>query len=162
MMTTIHAYTNDQQILDKRHKDLRRARAAGSNIIPTTTGAAKAVGTVIPNLEGKVHGMAFRVPTASVSVTDVVSNLNTPASVEEINSVYKTASNETMRGILDFNMEPLVSSDYRENPYSCIVDGLSTITLGTNMIKTVGWYDNEWGYSLRTIELAQYIGQKGL
>ncbi len=144
MMTTIHAYTNDQQILDKRHKDLRRARAAGSNIIPTTTGAAKAVGTVIPNLEGKVHGMAFRVPTASVSVTDVVSNLNTPASVEEINSVYKTASNETMRGILDFNMEPLVSSDYRENPYSCIVDGLSTITLGTNMVKTVGWYDNEW------------------
>ena len=160
MMTTIHAYTNDQQILDKRHKDMRRARAAATNIIPTTTGAAKAVGTVIPELKGKVHGMAFRVPTSTVSVTDVVANLKRKATTTEINEAYLEASNSHLRGILDFSMEPLVSSDYKQNPYSCIIDGLSTITLDGNMVKVVGWYDNEWAYSLRTLDLANHISNK--
>ena len=162
MMTTIHSYTNDQQILDKRHKDMRRARSAATNIIPTTTGAARAVGQVIPSLQNKVHGMAFRVPTATVSVTDVVANLTSDASVEEINLSYQKAAAESMRGILDFSTEPLVSTDYRQSPFSCVIDGLSTITLEGNMVKIVGWYDNEWGYSLRTIDLAQYLANIGI
>jgi glyceraldehyde 3-phosphate dehydrogenase len=161
MMTTIHSYTNDQQVLDKRHKDMRRARAAGTNIIPTTTGAAKAVGQVIPALEGKVHGMAFRVPTATVSVTDVVATLESSITPDVINQAYINASEGSLNGILDFTLEPLVSSDYRKNKFSCVIDGLSTITLGTNMVKVVGWYDNEWGYSLRTIDMARYVAAKG-
>ena len=161
MMTTIHSYTNDQQVLDKRHKDKRRARAAAMNIIPTTTGAAKAVGQVIPNLEGKVHGMAFRVPTATVSVTDFVATLKTRATAEEINLAYQEVSQNRLDGILEYSNEPLVSSDYRESKYSCTIDGLSTITLDNNMVKVVGWYDNEWGYSCRTVELAKLVGEAG-
>ncbi|MDP7628498.1 MAG: type I glyceraldehyde-3-phosphate dehydrogenase [SAR202 cluster bacterium] len=161
MMTTIHSYTNDQQVLDKRHKDKRRARAAAMNIIPTTTGAAKAVGQVIPNLEGKVHGMAFRVPTATVSVTDFVATLKTRATAEEINLAYQEVSQNRLNGILEYSNEPLVSSDYRESKYSCTIDGLSTITLDTNMAKVVGWYDNEWGYSCRTVELAKLVAEAG-
>ena len=161
MMTTIHSYTNDQQVLDKRHKDKRRARAAAMNIIPTTTGAAKAVGQVIPNLEGKVHGMAFRVPTATVSVTDFVATLKTRATAEEINLAYQEVSQNRLDGILEYSNEPLVSSDYRESKYSCTIDGLSTITLDNNMAKVVGWYDNEWGYSCRTVELAKLAGAAG-
>ena len=161
MMTTIHSYTNDQQVLDKRHKDKRRARAAAMNIIPTTTGAAKAVGQVIPNLEGKVHGMAFRVPTATVSVTDFVATLKTRATAEEINLAYQEVSQNRLDGILEYSNEPLVSSDYRESKYSCTIDGLSTITLDNNMTKVVGWYDNEWGYSCRTVELAKLVGEAG-
>ena len=162
MITTIHSYTNDQQVLDKRHKDKRRARAAAMNIIPTTTGAAKAVGQVIPNLEGKVHGMAFRVPTATVSVTDFVATLKKRASAEEINLAYQEASHNRLNGILEYSNEPLVSSDYRESKYSCTIDGLSTITLDDNMVKVVGWYDNEWGYSCRTVELAKLVAEAGL
>ena len=161
MMTTIHSYTNDQQVLDKRHKDKRRARAAAMNIIPTTTGAAKAVGQVIPSLEGKVHGMAFRVPTATVSVTDFVATLKTRATAEEINLAYQEVSQNRLDGILEYSNEPLVSSDYRESKYSCTIDGLSTITLDNNMAKVVGWYDNEWGYSCRTVELAKLVGEAG-
>ena len=161
MMTTIHSYTNDQQVLDKRHKDKRRARAAAMNIIPTTTGAAKAVGQVIPNLEGKVHGMAFRVPTATVSVTDFVATLKTRATAEEINLAYQEVSQNRLNGILEYSNEPLVSSDYRESKYSCTIDGLSTITLDNNMTKVVGWYDNEWGYSCRTVELAKLVAEAG-
>jgi glyceraldehyde 3-phosphate dehydrogenase len=161
MMTTIHSYTNDQQVLDKRHKDKRRARAAAMNIIPTTTGAAKAVGQVIPNLEGKVHGMAFRVPTATVSVTDFVATLKTRATAEEINLAYQEVSQNRLNGILEYSNEPLVSSDYRGSKYSCTIDGLSTITLDNNMTKVVGWYDNEWGYSCRTVELAKLVAEAG-
>ena len=162
MMTTIHSYTNDQQILDKRHKDPRRARAAAMNIIPTTTGAAKAVGKVIPELDGKVHGMAFRVPTASVSVTDFVATLNSKTDATAVNQAYELAASGKLSGILDFSTEPLVSTDYKGNKNSCIIDGLSTLSLNENMVKIVGWYDNEWGYSCRTIELASYIASKGI
>ena len=161
MMTTIHSYTNDQQVLDKRHKDKRRARAAAMNIIPTTTGAAKAVEQVLPNLEGKVHGMAFRVPTATVSVTDFVATLKKRATAEEINQAYLEVSQNSLNGILQYSNEPLVSSDYRGSKYSCTIDGLSTITLDDNMAKVVGWYDNEWGYSCRTVELAKLVGEAG-
>jgi glyceraldehyde 3-phosphate dehydrogenase len=162
MLTTIHSYTNDQQVLDKRHKDKRRARAAAMNIIPTTTGAAKAVGQVLPNLKGKINGMAFRVPTATVSVTDFVATLKKRASAEEINLAYLEASQNRLNGILEYSNEPLVSSDYRESKYSCTIDGLSTITLDNNMAKVVGWYDNEWAYSCRTVELAKLVAEAGL
>ena len=162
MMTTIHSYTNDQQILDKRHKDPRRARAAAMNIIPTTTGAAKAVAKVIPDLDGKVHGMAFRVPTASVSVTDFVATLNSKTDAASVNKAYQSAAAGKLSGILEYSNEPLVSSDYRGSKSSCIIDGRSTLSLNENMVKIVGWYDNEWGYSCRTIELASYIASKGL
>lgn len=162
MMTTIHAYTNDQQVLDKRHKDMRRARAAAMNIIPTTTGAAKAVGEVLPNLYGKVHGMAFRVPTATVSVTDFVSTLKTKVTAEDINEAYMEVAQNKLNGILDYSDKPLVSSDYRESRFSCTIDGLSTITLEDNMAKVVGWYDNEWGYSCRTVELAKLVADAGI
>ena len=132
------------------------------NIIPTTTRAAKAVGQVIPNLEGKVHGMAFRVPTATVSVTDFVATLKKRASAEEINLAYQEASHNRLNGILEYSNEPLVSSDYRESKYSCTIDGLSTITLDDNMVKVVGWYDNEWGYSCRTVELSKLVSEAGL
>ena len=162
MMTTIHSYTNDQQILDKRHKDPRRARAAALNIIPTTTGAARAVGKVIPDLHGKIDGMAFRVPTASVSVTDFVASLESPVDEKTINQAYQSAADGILSGILDFSNEPLVSTDYKGNKSSCVIDGLSTLSINSNLVKVVGWYDNEWGYSCRTIELAKYIASKGL
>ena len=162
LMSTIHAYTNDQKILDQVHDDLRRARAAAMNIIPTTTGAAKAVGLVLPELNGKIHGMAFRVPTSTVSVTDFVATLGRSASVEEINQAYQEASRNSLRGILDYTIEPLVSSDFKQNPHSAIIDGQSTMSMEGSLAKVVGWYDNEWGYSCRTADLAAFLDEKGL
>ena len=162
LMSTIHAYTNDQHILDQFHSDLRRARAAAMNIVPTTTGAARAVGVVIPELQGKIHGMAFRVPTSTVSITDLVAVLDREVSVDEINSVYREAANSTLKGILEYCTEPLVSVDFKGNPHSCILDSLSTMVIGGNMVKVLGWYDNEWGYSCRTSDLAVFLAEKGL
>lgn len=162
MMTTVHSYTNDQQILDLPHKDLRRARAAAENIIPTTTGAAKAVGLVLPELQGKLNGFSLRVPTPNVSVTDLVAELDKSVTAEEINDALKTAAAGPMKGILDFSDEPLVSKDYNGNPHSSIVDGLSTMVIEGNMVKVVSWYDNEWGYSNRVVDLAVFMGKKGI
>ena len=162
MMTTVHSYTNDQQILDLPHKDLRRARAAAENIIPTTTGAAKAVGLVLPELQGKLNGFSLRVPTPNVSVTDLVAELDKSVTAEEINDALKTAAAGPMKGILDFSNEPLVSKDYNGNPHSSIVDGLSTMVIDGNMVKVVSWYDNEWGYSNRVVDLAVFMGKKGI
>lgn len=160
LMTTVHSYTNDQQILDLPHKDLRRARAAALNIIPTTTGAAKAVALVLPELKGKLNGMAMRVPTPNVSVVDLVCELEKPATVDEINAALKKAAEGPLKGILAFSEEPLVSGDYNHNSNSSIVDGLSTMVID-GMIKVVSWYDNEWGYSNRVVDLVAYIAQKG-
>lgn len=157
LMTTIHSYTGDQMILDKVHPDLRRARAAAMNIIPTTTGAAKAVGLVLPELNGKIHGMSFRVPTSTGSVTDFVANLKTDVTVEGINEAYKSASQNALVGILDYTDEQLVSGDFIRNPHSAIIDGPSTMSMEGNLVKVVGWYDNEWGYSCRTADLAAFI-----
>lgn len=162
LMTTVHAYTNDQRILDQAHKDLRRARAAGESIIPTTTGAAKAVALVLPQLKGKLNGFAMRVPVANVSVVDLVVELAKNATVEEINGALKAAAEGNLKGILQYTEEPLVSKDFNGNPHSSIVDGLSTMVIGDNMAKVVAWYDNEWAYSVRLVELAQYIAAKGL
>ncbi|SHH94307.1 type I glyceraldehyde-3-phosphate dehydrogenase [Sporanaerobacter acetigenes] len=159
LMTTVHSYTNDQQILDKRHKDLRRARAAAESIIPTTTGAAKAVALVIPELKGKLNGFAMRVPTPTVSVVDVVFEVEKATTAEEVNQALKEASEGSMKGILGFSDEPLVSVDYKGDPRSSIVDGLSTMAID-NMVKVVSWYDNEWGYSRRVVDLAGYIANK--
>ena len=161
LMTTIHSYTNDQSILDQGHSDLRRARSAAVNIIPTSTGAARAVGLVLPDLNGKLNGMALRVPTPTGSVTDFVATLKRSASVEEVNAAYLEASLGALSGVLEYSEDPLVSSDIVRNPRSCILDALSTMTVGNNMVKVVGWYDNEWGYSCRTADLAAYIA-KGL
>ncbi|BAH06403.1 type I glyceraldehyde-3-phosphate dehydrogenase [Clostridium kluyveri] len=157
LMTTIHAYTGDQRLVDKSHKDLRRARAAGESIIPTTTGAAKAVAKVLPNLEGKLNGFALRVPTVTVSITDLVCELSKPATVEEINKAFKRAAQGPLEGILGYSEEPLVSIDYKGDNRSSIVDGLSTLIMGDNMVKVVSWYDNEWAYSCRTVDLVNYI-----
>lgn len=156
-MTTVHSYTNDQQILDLPHKDLRRARAAGMSIIPTTTGAAKAVTLVLPELEGKLNGFAMRVPTPNVSVVDFVADLLKDTSVEEINDSLKEAAAGPMKGVLGYSELPLVSRDYNGDPHSSIVDGLSTMVLDGNMVKVVAWYDNEWGYSCRVVDLAAYV-----
>lgn len=161
LMTTVHSYTNDQAILDANHSDLRRARAAAESIIPTTTGAAKAVALVIPELKGKLNGMAMRVPTPTVSVVDVTFELEKPATAEEINAAFKEAAEGDLKGILGFSDEPLVSIDYRKDPRSSIIDGLSTMVID-NMAKIVSWYDNEWGYSVRVVDLARYIATKGL
>jgi len=162
LMTTIHSYTGDQNILDKVHEDLRRARSAAQNIIPTTTGAAKAVGVVLPELNGKIHGMAFRVPTSTGSVTDFVANLSKGASEKDINEAYQEAAAGSLSGILQYTDEPLVSSDFIGNPHSSIIDGLSTMSLQDDMVKVVGWYDNEWGYSSRTADLAAFLTDAGL
>ncbi len=159
LMTTIHAYTNDQQILDKRHKDLRRARTAAQNIVPTTTGAAKAVALVLPELKGKLNGFSVRVPVPTVSMVDVVFEVEKPATAEEINKALKEASEGELKGILGYSEEPLVSSDYIADPRSSIVDGLSTMVIG-NMVKIVSWYDNEWGYSERVVDLAKLVANK--
>jgi len=161
-MTTIHAYTNDQVILDTVHKDLRRARAAGINIVPTTTGAAKAVTLVIPELKGRLDGMAFRVPVATVSVCDFVATLERPATVPEINEAFRDAALESLRGILGYCDEPLVSSDFKGNPHSSIFDALSTMVIGGNLVKAVAWYDNEWGYACRVADLCAMLAEKGL
>lgn len=160
LITTIHSYTNDQSILDKTHKDLRRARAAGESIIPTTTGAAKAVAKVLPQLKGKLNGFALRVPTPTVSITDLVCELNKNVTVEEINEVFKKASEGEMAGILGYSDEPLVSVDYKGDNRSSIVDGLSTMVIEDNMVKVVAWYDNEWGYSARVVDLVGYVAEQ--
>ena len=162
LMTTIHAYTNDQRILDMYHKDLRRVRAAALNIIPTTTGAAKAVTMVIPELKGRVHGLAFRIPTPTVSVVDFVAELAQDVDVEEVNRALKAAADGELRGILEYCSEELVSVDFKGNPASSIVDAPSTMVIGGNMVKVLSWYDNEWGYSCRLADLAVYITDKGL
>jgi glyceraldehyde 3-phosphate dehydrogenase len=162
LMTTVHAYTNDQQILDQAHPDLRRARAAAQNIIPTNTGAAKVVGLVIPELNGKLHGMALRVPVPTGSITDFVADLNRDVTVDEVNAAYKAAAEGHLKGVLEYTEDPIVSSDIKMNPHSCILDATSTMVMGGNMVKVLGWYDNEWGYSCRTTDLAAFIASKGL
>jgi glyceraldehyde 3-phosphate dehydrogenase len=161
-MTTIHSYTNDQQLLDLPHKDLRRARAAALSMIPTSTGAAKAVALVLPELKGKFDGISVRVPTPNVSLVDVVINLETEATAEEVNRAFKDAANEELRGILAFSEEPLVSSDFKRNSNSSIVDAEYTKVINGNMLKVLSWYDNEWGYSCRVRDLIKYIAGKGL
>lgn len=162
LMTTIHSYTNDQRILDVFHRDLRRARAAAINIIPTTTGAAHMVTVVIPELKGKLHGIAIRVPTATVSIVDFVADLNREATVEEVNDAFKKAAERELKGIVEYCDEPLVSSDFKGNPASAIFDALSTMVIDGNFVKVLAWYDNEWGYSCRLADLASYIANKGL
>jgi glyceraldehyde 3-phosphate dehydrogenase len=162
LMTTVHAYTNDQQILDQVHPDLRRARAAGVNIIPTNTGAAKVVGVVIPELAGRLHGMALRVPVSDGSITDFVADLERDTTVDEVNAAFKAAADGPLANVLEYTEEPIVSSDIRGNPNSCILDGLSTMVMEGNMVKVLGWYDNEWGYSCRTSDLAAYMVEQGL
>jgi glyceraldehyde 3-phosphate dehydrogenase len=162
LLTTIHAYTNDQVILDTVHKDLRRARAAALNIIPTTTGAARAVTVVMPALKGRLDGMALRVPTSTVSLCDFVATLEKAVTREEANQAFKEAASKPLRGILEYSEEPLVSIDFKGNPASSIVDGLATMVLGDNMVKVLAWYDNEWAYACRTGDLCSYIVQKGL
>jgi len=158
LMTTIHAYTNDQSILDVSHKDLRRARAAAMSMIPTSTGAAKAIGEVMPELKGKLNGLSIRVPTPTVSLVDLVAEVEKETTVEEVNAVLKEAAEGSLKGILGYSDLPLVSSDYKCNPLSSIVDGLSTQVVEGTMIKVLSWYDNEWGYSARTVELAAQLG----
>ncbi len=162
LMNTIHSYTNDQRILDQVHSDLRRARSAGVNIIPTTTGAARALALVIPELKGRFDGMSLRVPTVTVSVVDFVADLRRPTTKDEVNDAFKQAAAGSLNGILDYTDEPLVSTDFRGDPHSSIIDGLSTMVVGGNMVKVVAWYDNEWGYSCRIADLTHFIAEKGL
>ncbi len=161
LMNTIHSYTNDQRILDLPHKDLRRARAAALNIIPTTTGAAKAVALVIPELKGKLNGFALRVPTPTVSIVDLTCQLSKSVTVEQINEALKQAAEGKMKGVLGYTEEPLVSMDFKGCELSSIVDGLSTMVIEDDMVKVVAWYDNEWGYSNRVMDLVEYIAAKG-
>jgi glyceraldehyde 3-phosphate dehydrogenase len=162
-MTTVHSYTNDQVVLDGPHKDLRRARSAGTNIIPTSTGAAKAMSLVIPELKGKLDGFSLRVPTPTVSIVDFVAETDKPATVESLNAAFKAASeSDAMRGILGFSDEPLVSSDYRMDPRSSIIDGLSTMVIGETLVKVITWYDNEWGYSCRVADLIALVCEAGI
>ncbi|MDW8052247.1 MAG: type I glyceraldehyde-3-phosphate dehydrogenase [Armatimonadota bacterium] len=162
IMTTVHAYTNDQRVLDQVHKDLRRARAAAANIIPTSTGAAKAIHLVLPELKGRMHGIALRVPTLTVSVVDLTVTLSRPATAEEINAAFRHAAEGSLKGILGVTDEPLVSMDFRGDERSAIVDLPSTIVMGDRLAKVLAWYDNEWGYSCRVADLAKYIASKGL
>lgn len=161
LMTTVHSYTNDQHTLDLMHKDLRRARAVALSIIPTTTGAARAVGKVLPELAGKLNGFAMRVPTPNVSVVDLVVNVEKSTSAEEVNRVLKEAAEGGLKGIMAYTEEPLVSKDFNGNPHSAIVDGLSTMVMEGDMIKVIAWYDNEWAYSLRVVDLAVFMAGKG-
>ncbi len=162
LMTTVHSYTNDQKILDQVHSDLRRARAAAANIIPTSTGAARAVGLVVPELNGKLHGIALRVPTVTVSVTDFVATVSRKVTPEEVNDAFRSAASGPLQGILQYTEEPLVSSDFRGNPHSCILDAPSTMVMDEDMVKVLGWYDNEWGYSCRTADLCSFMVDRGL
>ena len=162
LMTTVHAYTNDQMILDLPHKDLRRARAAAMSMIPTTTGAAKAVSLVLPQLKGKLDGLAVRVPTPNVSLVDLVVTTEKETSVAEVNAAMKAAADGPLKGILEFCELPLVSKDFNGNPASSIVDGQTTTVIGGNMVKVMSWYDNEWGYSNRVVDLVKYLIAKGL
>jgi len=161
-MTTIHSYTNDQPVLDFPHKDLRRARAAAINMIPTSTGAAKAIGLVMPDLKGKLDGYAMRVPTPNVSVVDLVVVTSKPTTTEEVNGVLKAAANSALQGILAYTEDPVVSTDMLHNPNSSIVDSGLTKVMGGNLVKVVAWYDNEWGYSMRVVDLIEFLAKKGL
>jgi glyceraldehyde 3-phosphate dehydrogenase len=158
-MTTVHAYTNDQSLLDAAHKDPRRARSAPNNVVPTSTGAARTAGVIYPELQGKVDGMAMRVPVPDGSVTDFVARLNDEASVEDVNSAFRQAADGELSGILEYSEAPIVSSDIVGNPASCVFDSPLTMSNG-NSVKVLGWYDNEWGYSNRTVDLVQYMGEK--
>ena len=162
LMSTIHSYTNDQKILDQVHDDMRRARAAAANIVPTSTGAARAVGLALPELNGRIHGLAYRVPTTTVSIVDFTAEIDGEVTAEEVNDAYREAAATSMQGILDVSDEPLVSSDFRGDPHSAILDSLSTIVIGGNMVKVLAWYDNEWGYSCRVSDLAQFMASKGI
>ena len=162
IMTTIHAYTNDQKILDLPHKDLRRARAAALSMIPTTTGAAKATALVIPQLKGKIDGLAIRVPTPNVSLMDLVAEVGKDVTIEEVNKALETAALGELKGIMEYREDPLVSKDYNGNPHSTIIDAPSTYVVDKRLVKVIGWYDNEWGYSSRIIDLIEYIVKKGL
>ncbi|WP_329765418.1 glyceraldehyde-3-phosphate dehydrogenase [Bacillus nitratireducens] len=157
LMTTVHAYTNDQKNIDNPHKDLRRARACGQSIIPTTTGAAKALAKVLPHLNGKLHGMALRVPTPNVSLVDLVVDVKRDVTVEDINEAFKTVANGALKGIVEFSEEPLVSIDFNTNTHSAIIDGLSTMVMGDRKVKVLAWYDNEWGYSRRVVDLVTLV-----
>ncbi|MCL7970730.1 MAG: type I glyceraldehyde-3-phosphate dehydrogenase [marine benthic group bacterium] len=159
LMTTVHSYTNDQRILDLPHKDLRRARAAAVSIIPTTTGAAKATGLVIPAVKGKIDGMAMRVPTPNVSIVDLVATVGRDTTVEEVNAAYKSAAEGSLAGILAYEERPLVSIDYVGNPFSSTIDAASTSVVDGRLVKVISWYDNEWAYSVRCVDLARLIGQ---
>lgn len=160
LMNTIHAYTNDQRILDQVHKDLRRSRTAGANIIPTSTGAARALALVIPELKGRFDGMSLRVPTVTVSVVDFVATIQKEATKEQVNATFKAAATGKLKGILDYTEEPLVSSDFRGDAHSSIIDGLATMVMANNMVRVLAWYDNEWGYSCRIADLAAYVAAK--
>lgn len=162
LMTTVHAYTNDQRLLDLPHKDMRRARAAAQNIIPTSTGAAKAIALVIPELKGKLNGFAMRVPVPNVSITDLTCEVEKNTTAEEVNAALKKAAEGELKGILGYSEKPLVSSDYNGCPNSSTVDSLLTSVIDGNMVKVVSWYDNEWGYSNRLVDLVSYIGKQGL
>jgi glyceraldehyde 3-phosphate dehydrogenase len=159
-MTTIHSYTNDQNVLDVFHKDLRRARSAGQNIIPTTTGAAKALALVIPELKGRFDGFSLRVPTATVSVIDFVAITSRPVTAETANAALKAAAAGPMKGLLGFTTEPLVSMDFKGDERSSIIDGLSTMVVGDDLLKVIAWYDNEWGYSCRVSDLASFMAAR--
>lgn len=160
LMTTVHAYTNDQNNIDNPHKkDMRRARACGQSIIPTSTGAAKALAKVLPQMQGKMHGMALRVPTVNVSLVDLVVDLKREVTVNEVNQAFKDAANGSLKGILDVTEEPLVSVDFNTNEHSAIIDGLSTMVIGPNKVKVLAWYDNEWGYSCRVVDLAKHVAK---
>jgi glyceraldehyde 3-phosphate dehydrogenase len=162
LMTTIHSYTNDQNVLDFPHKDLRRARAAALNMIPTTTGAAKAIGLVMPELKGKLDGYSMRVPTPDVSVVDLAAITARPTTIEEVNGAFKAAAEGPMKGILAYTEDPVVSTDMLHNPNSSIVDAQMTKVLDGNLVKVVSWYDNEWGYSCRVVDLIEFLVKKGL
>lgn len=157
LMTTIHSYTNDQRNIDNPHKDLRRARACGQSIIPTSTGAAKALSLVLPQLKGKLHGMSLRVPTPNVSLVDLVVDLKQDVTIDDINQAFIEAKNGPLKGIIDFTLEPLVSVDFNTNPNSAIIDGLSTMVMGNRKVKVLAWYDNEWGYSCRVVDLTLFV-----
>ncbi len=162
LMTTVHSYTNDQRILDQFHEDLRRARSAAVSIIPTTTGAARAVTLVMPELQGKIHGMAFRVPTPTVSVVDFVADLDQDVDIDMVNNAYRDAAKGTLKGVLDVCEEELVSVDFKGNPFSSIIDASSTMVMDKRMVKVISWYDNEWGYSCRVSDLAAYMATRGV
>ena len=162
LMTTIHSYTNDQRILDLDHRDLRRARAGALSMIPTSTGAARALGLVLPELSGKLNGMAIRVPTPNVSIVDLVAELEKPATAEAVNESFRIASQSTLAGILEFSDLPLVSKDFNGNPNSAVVDGPLTMAMGDNMVKVIAWYDNEWAYSYRVVDAVCYMAAQGI
>jgi len=162
LMTTVHSYTGDQRIQDTAHASLRRARAAGLSMVPTTTGAARLVGVIIPELKGKVDGLSIRVPTPTVSVVDFVAELSKPATKEQVNQAFKSAAEGALKGIVEYCEEELVSVDFKGNPASAIIDSLSTMSIGSNMVKVIAWYDNEWGYSCRLGDMAAFIAGKGL